>query len=410
LLAGAPPLPCTSLRSCRSVPGRTALDTADEEAHGVQAELLRVLRIPDRNSLALGHLQLAGLVVERPGELVERAVLDLALALLDQRPRFGRDQRAELGQTGEAVLDRAVPEPRLPLAGHGGLHARQVVRTPVVHGCGQPLPGRGRAGVGVVADPGDVVVLGVLAGCRRVHVLTQNTRPRRSQRRRGSPLLRLAVPRERPDHPDLRAGMRRLHAKREGVRMADHLRDGERDDVADGVAAGLHGGTSRHARQVDAVLPCPVVLGLVRLDLLAGGLLEEDLRILVVELPVGTSLEIAVAGGEDHLVAVVHQTRHHLRDLGVLDVLLVRHLHPRTKVLLDVKPPSLVGLRPAAVVVGAGVNPGHLEDAGCVVLRTVRGRAGGSRSDTDGQRRNDDHESADSHRSLPFSGLALAFY
>src|SRR5438093_1758508 len=74
----------------------------DQPLHGVQ--------VLDPEALALRDHQLAALVIERAGELVELPGLDLLLLREDQRLRLRRDRRAERRQLREAVVDRAVVE------------------------------------------------------------------------------------------------------------------------------------------------------------------------------------------------------------------------------------------------------------------------------------------------------------
>src|SRR6478736_6627521 len=136
---------CVNLLSGSYLRDRTD-DPPDEPLHRVQ--------VFDRQALSFRDHQLALLVVERTGELVELAAHDVALPGRDLRPRLRRHLRPELRQLGEAVLDRPVVEARLPRPVDRGLHAPQVVRPPVVHGRGQPLLRRELARVGVVAHPG----------------------------------------------------------------------------------------------------------------------------------------------------------------------------------------------------------------------------------------------------------------
>src|SRR4051794_4508527 len=117
----------------------------DEPVHGVE--------VLHRHLLPGGHLDLAALVLERAGELVERAVDDRRLLLGDRRLRRGRHPRPVRGQLDEAVLDAAVVEARLPGAVHRRLDALLVVAAPVVDGRGEPRRLRELHRVRVVADP-----------------------------------------------------------------------------------------------------------------------------------------------------------------------------------------------------------------------------------------------------------------
>ena len=80
-------------------------------------------------------------------------------------------------------------------------------------------------------------------------------------------------------------------------------------------------------------------------------LLEEDVRVLLVQLSVHTELEEPERATEDHVVAVPSEARNHLRNLSAReDVLLVGRLDLRAKRLLDGEPTPVVRLRPPAVV------------------------------------------------------------
>src|SRR5919204_1974397 len=114
--AGASPLNSLTLRATD--------DAFHEPVHRVQ--------VPDGHPLPLGDAQLALLVVQRAGELVERALLQRGLLLRDRRLRLRGDLRTVWSNVREAVLDRAVVEVRLPRPVHRGLRLAQVVRAPVV--------------------------------------------------------------------------------------------------------------------------------------------------------------------------------------------------------------------------------------------------------------------------------------
>src|SRR5262249_41550143 len=175
--------------------------------------------------LALGDAQLALLVVERALELVEGAVLDRLLLGGDLRLRRRADARAVRREAGEAVLDRAVVEVRLPGAVHRLLDALEVVRPPVVDRRGEPGLRRELRRVGVVADPRDALRLGVLAGRRRVDVLAEHVGAGRDEALRRLLLLRRVEPRDRPDEPHGRTRVRCLRTERARVRVAYHLGD-----------------------------------------------------------------------------------------------------------------------------------------------------------------------------------------
>ena len=85
-----------------------------------------------------------------------------------------------------------------------------------------------------------------------------------------------------------------------------------------------------------------------------GRLLELDVGVLAVELAVHAVLEHAERAAEDHVVALAHEAGDDLQDLRVReDVLLVGRLDLVAERLLDGEP-TVVRLRPAAVVVGPG--------------------------------------------------------
>src|SRR5919201_4543410 len=79
---GAPSAPLRSSSSKAGVrsPTRSALRAADHALH----EPVHRVQIVDRETLPLRHAQRALLVVQRAGELVERAVLDLMHLLCDR--------------------------------------------------------------------------------------------------------------------------------------------------------------------------------------------------------------------------------------------------------------------------------------------------------------------------------------
>src|SRR6266849_6435134 len=124
---------------------RAADHALDEPVHRV--EVLDGQALPGR------HAQLAALVVERALELVELARGQCRLLRRDRRLRLGRHGRAVRRDADEVVLEVSVVEAGLPGAVHRGLDAAEVVRAPVVHGCGEPRLRRELLRVGVVADP-----------------------------------------------------------------------------------------------------------------------------------------------------------------------------------------------------------------------------------------------------------------
>src|SRR5436305_1768849 len=154
-----------------------ALRAADHALH----EPVHLVEVLDAQLLALRDSQLSLLVVERTGELVERAVL--------QRPHLGGDRglrlRAHLWavrrEPREPVLDRPVVEARLPGPVHRGLDPPQVVRPPVVDGRRQPRRRCEALRVRVVPDPRDALRLGELPCRRRVDVLAEHVRAGRDE-------------------------------------------------------------------------------------------------------------------------------------------------------------------------------------------------------------------------------------
>src|SRR5438034_9216680 len=149
---------------------RLSLGASDHALH----EPVHRIEVLHRQLLALRDPELAALVVERAGELVERAV--------DERLPLGGDLRlggrahlwAIRRDVGEAVLDRAVVETRLPRAVHRSPHPLRVVAAPVVDRGGEPRGRRELLGVRVVPDPRDPLRLRVLSGRRAVDVLPEH--------------------------------------------------------------------------------------------------------------------------------------------------------------------------------------------------------------------------------------------
>ncbi len=166
--------------------------------------------------------------------------------------------------------------------------------------------------------------------------------------------------------------MRRLRTEREGVRVADDLRDGERDDVAD--HALLRRRARRHAGQVDRVLARSEIDREVLRGLVARGVLEVDVGVLLRRRR--HRVHVPERRREDDLVAVTDKAVDHLRGLWPLrDALLERGDDILAELLLDVEASEVVGLRPAAVVVRPDVDPRCL-DRRCRRGRARRGRRG----------------------------------
>src|SRR5581483_1603887 len=86
-------------------------DALHEPVHPVEAVGAALQDLHPHASL---DAQLALLVVERTGELVEGTALELLVVARDQRLRLRRDARPVGGELREAVVDRAVVEARLP--------------------------------------------------------------------------------------------------------------------------------------------------------------------------------------------------------------------------------------------------------------------------------------------------------
>src|SRR5919198_1051289 len=380
--AGASPLNSLTLRATD--------DAFHEPVHRVQ--------VPDGHPLRLGDAQLALLVVQRAGELVERALLQRGLLLRDRRLRLRGDLRTVWSNVREAVLDRAVVEVRLPRPVHRGLRLAQVVRAPVVDRGREPLLRRELVRVGVVADPRDALRLGELTGRRTVDVLAEDVGAGGDEVLRRLLLLVGREPRVRPDQPDPRARARRLRAERERIRVPNHLGDRERNDVSDDAL--LRRGSGGHPREVDGVLTGAEVLGEILRLRRARRLLEVHVGVLL-RLRHHAVLETE-RRREDDLVAVADQALDHLTGLRALgDVLLERRLHLRAERLLDVQPALVVRLRPAAVVVRPNVDPGGLEGSGLGV------RPRGTDRDPDDQ----GHDSGDrkeEQRELPVLHLLLS--
>ena len=155
--------------------------------------------------------------------------------------------------------------------------------------------------------------------------------------------------------------MGRLGAEREGVDVADDLGDAEGDDVAD--HALLRCGAGRHPGEVDRVLAGTEVLRLVLLDLRARRLLEEDLRVLRVELAVDAELELP----NEVAKIILYPSRTRPATIcgtcafeNALSLYVVWILRP-SSFSTAYSRPGVVRLRPAAVVVRARIDPGDLE-------------------------------------------------
>src|SRR6266508_567221 len=171
------PLRCLSLIGEAGSPMYLALRVAD---HAPDEPVHRV-EVLDRQPLALGHAQLALLVVERAGELVERSRDKLRLDLRDGHLRRLLDPGTVGRQAREAVLDRPVVEAGLPGPVHRGPDAGHVVHAPVVDRRRQPRLRRELARVRVVTRPRDPLLLRVLTCRRRVDVLAQDVGTRGHQ-------------------------------------------------------------------------------------------------------------------------------------------------------------------------------------------------------------------------------------
>src|SRR5436190_4534178 len=198
-----------------SPPGLSALGATDHASD----EPVHCIEVSDRELLPLLDAELALLVVERTGELVELAAHDRRLLRGDHRLRLRRDLRTVRRQPDHPVLDAAVVEAALPAAVHRGLDAPEVVRAPVVDRRRQPLLRCERVRIGVVADPRHALRLGELTGRRAVDVLAEDIRARRDEVLRGALLLARIEPRVRPDQANLQARMRRLRPERKRVCM-----------------------------------------------------------------------------------------------------------------------------------------------------------------------------------------------
>src|SRR6476619_2703216 len=120
--------------ACASPPGRSALGATD---HAFD-EPVHCVQVLDGELLPLLHAELALLVVERTGELVELAAHDRRLLRRDRRLRLCGDLRAVGGEPDHPVLDGPVVEAALPTVVHRGLDAPEVVGPPVVDRRGQP--------------------------------------------------------------------------------------------------------------------------------------------------------------------------------------------------------------------------------------------------------------------------------
>src|SRR4051794_2358073 len=336
--------------ACASPPsGESALGATDhafdEPVHGVQ--------VLDREALSLLHAELALLVVERTGELVEAALQQSTSLGGDHALRLRRHLGAVRGEPREAVLHVPVVEAALPGPVHRGLRAPQVVRTPRVDRGRQPLLRREALRVGVVTDPRDALRLGELPGRGTVDVLAEYVGSCRDEALRSTLLLAGIEPGVRPDQMHLRARVRHLCTESECVRVADDLRNRKRRDVTEHTLLARSAG--RHAGEVDRILTGAEVLGEVLRGRRSSGLLELDVRVFL-RLGHHAVLETE-RRREDELVPVAYEALDHLTRLrSFRDELLERCLHFRAELLLYVEASLVVRLRPTVVVVRSDVD------------------------------------------------------
>ena len=124
----------------------------------------------------------------------------------------------------------------------------------------------------------------------------------------------------------LDVGVDRLGTEREGVDVRQRLRDRERIDVAE--LAGLADRTGGDAGQVDRLVHgAEVGAEVVELRLRLEAALVDEHDVGVLGGQVGGELEVAVAGGEDEVGAVVDHALHHGFGLsGLRHVLGLQHL------------------------------------------------------------------------------------
>src|SRR6267378_5296725 len=147
-----------------------------------------------------GHLDRTGLVVQRAGELVKRAVDQRILLGFDRRLRRGVHRSAIRGEVDKAVLEAAVVAAGLPRSTDGRLDAPELVRAPVVNGRGEPRVGRERACIRVVAGPLQARRLRGVTGRRAVLALAEHVDARRDQGLGRLLLLWRVKPGRGPDH------------------------------------------------------------------------------------------------------------------------------------------------------------------------------------------------------------------
>src|SRR3954468_13554252 len=124
----------TGRAGARPVRGQLALGAAD---HAFDEPVHRV-QVLHAQPLALLDAQLALLVVERAGELVELAADERLLLRCDLALRLRRDLWTVRREADQLVLDAPVVEVGVPGALHGRVDLLQVVRAPVVDRRRQP--------------------------------------------------------------------------------------------------------------------------------------------------------------------------------------------------------------------------------------------------------------------------------
>ena len=387
-------------RSGRSQPAASRrdgpVDALDEPVHArlavVAGGVRELVEVGLLELLAGGQDLLAGVVDDRSGEDVEAPELTgqhLGQGVLDELDVLGR-------QVGDARLRRlAVHEAEeahglgvgveVLVAGRVGavldlLGDARVLRAPDPVGRGQA--GVDLAGAGVVVGHAPLaLLLGDVGHGRRVGAGEDDLGAGVEERRRRLLLDDRVVPGVDPADVHGALGAGHLGAAHDGVAQADLLGDGEGRHVADLlVAVELRARAGEHAGQVLEVLHgAEEVAEVLAVRLVAGQVQEGLVRELLGDR--GHGIHVAEAGADDEVEALARQAPEDLLGAGALghelDVGDVAVGH----VLAEVLEALVVGLAPAAVVVGPDEDHGDVElavlDVGDLELRAL----GGGRAD-----------------------------
>lgn len=339
---------------CRLLRDRT-FDAFDVEVH--------LLQLGIGVALAGGEDDLARLVLERAGEGVQLAGLDLVAALFGELLQVGGDGRAEVVDVDRAFLDAPPDVAALPGTGLDVVERLLVDHAPVQDRRGELGLGAELAHVGIPAEGEHALFLGGLDDGRGIGVLHEHIGALGDQRQRGFTLLARVEP---AVHPDDAGGGGRIDAAGadgEGVDVADDFRDGDRGDDAELVAlAHLAGDDAEH---VGAFVGTDVIDAEVLVGLVAGGVHEDGVGEGLGDLD--HLVHVAEGGGEDDLVALLRHVAEDAFGVGRFrHVLDEAGLHLAARLGFDRLAADVVGIGPAVVAGRADVYETGLERVGGV--------------------------------------------